>query len=214
MIQGSGPAWREPGLTCPNVSPIGCSREGLRTADPNHPGIRRGAPRAVVRGAAVRTTGRRSSEPSGVFHYYLGAKYFNEIGPFDLYSCALAADSEHAVWDATTLVRDLHSYTLVPAWTLSCPRAPFTAERWHAFTHDVALLTDTDTAAAFAGAVTDKGYNASPFFSSVFGRIAAAVPIGEQPHAPAAVQSRHPLEWPCRIGLVWYSYRRHDARVS
>jgi hypothetical protein len=60
-------------------------------------------------------------EPAGVFHYYLGAKYANEIGPFDLYACALAADSEHAVWDADTLVRDLRTYRLVPAGTLQCP---------------------------------------------------------------------------------------------
>lgn len=143
-------------------------------------------------------------EPPGVFHYYLGAKYANEVGPFDLYACAMAADSEHAVWGATTLVRDLHSYTLVPAWTLNCPREHFTAQRWHTFTKDVALLTGTDTAAAFAGAVTDKGYNATPFFSSVFGRIAAAVPI-EGKRTRLLLFNLDILLVAVSIGLVWYS---------
>ncbi len=143
-------------------------------------------------------------EPSGVFHYYIGAKYVNEIGPFDLYGCALAADSEHAVWDATTLVRDLHSYRLVPAWTLNCPRGHFTAERWYAFRHDVALVTAMDTTAAFAGAVTDKGYNATPFFSSVFGRLATAVPIDGR-RTRLLLFNLDILLVAGSIGLVWYS---------
>jgi hypothetical protein len=142
-------------------------------------------------------------EPAGVFHYYLGAKYANEIGPFDLYACALAADDEHAVWDADTWVRDLHTYQLVPAWTLHCPRERFTPQRWNAFAHDVALLTGTDTPVAFTGAVTDKGYNATPLFSRVFGRIAAIVPV-DRLRARIVLFNLDILFVAVSIGIVWY----------
>ena len=143
-------------------------------------------------------------EPAGVFHYYLGAKYANEIGPFDLYACAVAADDEHAVWDSDTLVRDLHTYMLVPAWVLHCPRDRFTPERWSAFTHDVAVLTKTDAPVAFTGAVTDKGYNATPLFSRVFGQIASIVPVDRE-HARIVLFNLDILFVAASIGIVWYS---------
>jgi hypothetical protein len=112
-------------------------------------------------------------EVGAVFHYYLGAKYFNEIGPFDLYACAIAADGETSqVWDAETPVRDLHIYTVVRADSLWCPRERFTSQRWAAFLRDVSWITATATPAKRASIVTDKGYNATPFFSVVFGQVA------------------------------------------
>jgi hypothetical protein len=143
-------------------------------------------------------------EPAGVFHYYLGAKYATEVGPFDLYACAMAADGEHAVWDADTLVRDLRTYRLVPAWTQRCPRDRFTPQRWNAFAHDVVLLTGLDTPVAFAGAVTDKGYNATPLFSSVFGRLAALVPV-DRARTRVVLFNLDILFVAFSIGIVWYS---------
>jgi hypothetical protein len=117
-------------------------------------------------------------EPRAVLHYYLGAKYFNEIGPFDLYGCVFAADGETTnIWAADTPVRDLHDYTLVPAIATSCPRERFSAERWTAFLRDVSWITGTATPADFALALTDKGYNATPFFSRVFGQVIDAATL-------------------------------------
>ena len=116
-------------------------------------------------------------EPRAVFHYYLGAKYFNEIGPFDFYGCAIAADREgNQMWGPETPVRDLHTYAMVRARWVSCPRDRFTAERWAAFVQDVAWFTQTATPADWALALTDKGYNATPFFSEVFGQLADRAP--------------------------------------
>jgi len=143
-------------------------------------------------------------EPAGVFHYYLGAKYANEIGPFDLYACALSADGDHAVWDDGTLVRDLRTYRLVPAWALPCPRDRFTPQRWKAFAHDVMRLTGTGTLAAFTGAVTDKGYNATPLFSRVFGWIAAAAPLDRE-RTRLVLFNLDILFIAVSIGIVWYS---------
>jgi hypothetical protein len=152
-------------------------------------------------------------EPAGVFHYYLGAKYASEIGPFDLYACALAADSEHAVWDAGTLVRDLRTYSLVPAWTLHCPRDRFSPQRWKAFAHDVMFLTDTGTLAAFTGAVTDKGYNATPLFSRAFGRIAEAAPLDRE-RTRLVLFNLDILFVAVSIGIVWYSAGATQALLT
>jgi hypothetical protein len=124
---------------------------------------------------ALQNPGNRPAffEPAGVLHYYLGAKYFDELGPFDLYACAIAADRQASqVWFDEVQVRDLHTYRLTAANTRSCPRSRFTPARWAAFVTDVSWITDTATTAEWASAVTDKGYNATPFFSVVFGQVA------------------------------------------
>ena len=111
-------------------------------------------------------------EPRAVFHYYLGAKYFNEVGPFDLYGCVIAADREtNRMWRPETPVRNLHTYVIVPAVSLFCQRGRFTNERWTSFAQDVAWFTQKATPADWASALTDKGYNATPFFSAVFGQV-------------------------------------------
>lgn len=112
-----------------------------------------------------------------VFHYYLGAKYFEEIGPFDLYACALEADVGDRIWPSGTMVRDLNSYALVPKETLVCPREAWSESRWDAFVDDVSTITDMVPAPYWGEVVRDKGYNASPFFSTVFGGLANLVPI-------------------------------------
>lgn len=147
-------------------------------------------------------------EPWGVFHYYLGAKYFNEIGPFDLYACAIAADGETSrIWAAEKPVRDLRTYTTVRADTLSCPLERFTPQRWAAFAHDVSWITATSTPADWASAVTDKGYNATPFFSVVFGQVAhvATVLRMEGEHRRFIVFNLDVIFLAISIWIVWNS---------
>lgn len=99
----------------------------------------------------------------GIFHYYLGAKYLNELGYFDLYRCALATDASTDVWQTTTTARDLYSYRFVTRPNLGdCPRQRFTSARWHAFTQDVHSITQHAPAAYWAQVVTDKGFNPPP----------------------------------------------------
>ena len=121
--------------------------------------------------AVLQHPGYESSffEPRAIFHYYLGAKYFNEIGPFDLYACAIAANRDTTqIWSAATPVRDLHTYALVPVNSLVCPRERFTPQRWAAFLRDFSWIIGTARPDEWALALTDKGYNATPFFSQVF----------------------------------------------
>jgi hypothetical protein len=117
-------------------------------------------------------------EPRAIFHYYLGAKYYNEIGPFDLYACAVAADRETTqIWNVLTPVRDLHTYALAQVDPSACPRDRFTAQRWAAFLGDFTWIVGTARSADWGLALTDKGYNATPFFSEVFGDVVHGVTI-------------------------------------
>ncbi len=118
----------------------------------------------------------------GVFHYYLGAKYFSETGYFSLYSCALQADREsegywHRLWE----VRDLRSYRIVPRISLSpCPRANFTPARWSEFSRDVEYFAQLAPPAYFGEVFTDKGFNAPPSWVAIAKPLAQAVPLSRK----------------------------------
>src|SRR5205085_970980 len=68
------------------------------------------------------------------FHYYLGAKYFDELGYDHLYECAAAARKESGE-PPPAVIRDLTSRELVPvdaAAQLEVCRGRFTPARWSA----------------------------------------------------------------------------------
>lgn len=102
------------------------------------------------------------------FHYYMGGKYFRELGYERLYLCSALADAEDGFLDAGARrrIRDLSSNTLVPAVTaLAEPdrcRRHFTPERWIAFKHDLAWFRARVSPRLWAAAQGDHGYNASP----------------------------------------------------
>ena len=66
----------------------------------------------------------RAYDTWGVFHYYLGAKYFSELGYSNLYPCVLEADAESGGhWKYVVGARDMETYRLVPRNSLPpCPR--------------------------------------------------------------------------------------------
>ena len=106
------------------------------------------------------------------FHYYVGAKYFPELGYTGLYECASLAEAEQGFRRRVELrkIRDLRKNELVPArYVLEDPERlkqgftrPFTAERWDAFKHDTAYFRDRDGVEAWERMLQDNGYNPSP----------------------------------------------------
>jgi hypothetical protein len=114
------------------------------------------------------------------FHYYLGAKYFQELGYFDLYGCALAADREtDRRWPPDMIVRDLRTYQMVRIDAVPpCPRGRFSAERWASFRNDVALLLRQDLDDFRLDVVWDKGYNATPVGAAIAAYVANRVSLG------------------------------------
>jgi len=121
----------------------------------------------------------KSYEVPAVFHYYLGAKYFSEVGYFNLQTCALEADGEGAgYWYRITEARDMETYRIVPRSSLPpCPRTNFTPERWSEFRRDVEYFASLAPAYPFASALNDKGFNPPPSWVAVAKPLAQALPI-------------------------------------
>ena len=116
-----------------------------------------------------------------LFHYYLGSKYFPELGYFGLYTCSVqAVIGEGALPAELTEITDLRSKRRRPAAEVmaAAPRCrdAFTPARWNAFGADLerfhALLGDS----GFHRVVRDHGYNPSPAWTLVGRTLASAVP--------------------------------------
>jgi hypothetical protein len=102
------------------------------------------------------------------FHYYMGGKYFRELGYYRLYDCTLIADAE-ALGSAAvqqTAVRDLRTNELKPAAEVFRHRdvckERFTRERWRAFARDVTFFRPLLPPARWLALRTDHGYNPPP----------------------------------------------------
>ena len=117
-----------------------------------------------------------------VYHYYLGAKYFDELGYHDLYTATLAADHGSAsYWRRIDRVRDLRTYTVEPRAVAARgydPEENFSGQRWQAFRDDVTALQTQRPARSWRGVFVDRGYNPSPFWTvigeALAGRFAAS----------------------------------------
>ena len=143
---------------------------------------------ALAYGGALReavTKPYGKTDAWGVFHYYLGAKYFSELDYTSFYACVLAADLDGArVWDARAKVRDLSTYAIVGRDDIApCPRDRFSPPRWSAFVKDVTALQSMLPESERAAVLTDKGFNPPPSWSVLAGWVANHVPLD---HARAA----------------------------
>ena len=109
------------------------------------------------------------------FHYYVGAKYFPELGYTGLYECANVAEAEQGFRSRVELrkIRDLTKNELVPAkYVLEDPERykkgftrPFTPARWNEFKQDCAYFRDRAGIATWERIVQDNGYNPSPVWN-------------------------------------------------
>jgi hypothetical protein len=122
------------------------------------------------------------------FHYYLGSKYFGEVGYLGLYDCTALADLEIAREDQVlprvgTYVRDLSDVltdkTTVEAMAhcTSELRPRFTEPRWASFKHDLRELRRLVPDDWWLGAVSDAGFNPPPSWVVLSSAVANAIPI-------------------------------------
>ncbi len=129
-------------------------------------------------------TGYDYIRPWNGFHYYLGAKYFKELGYFDLYNCALEADKEgNNVWNEVAQVRNLDDYQLIDRLQLpDCPRSKFSNQRWWEFKQDVRFWQQLAGAEGdfWQGVFEDKGYNPSLVWTLIGGSLANRVSLDDE----------------------------------
>jgi hypothetical protein len=120
-----------------------------------------------------------------MFHYYLGSKYFDELGYYELYNAVIIADAEQDnALVGIPFYTDLRTYQ-------NTQREPilgdagriknlFSKERWHAFKEDVSFFkkaTHKPNSMGLAFLLMDHGYNASPVSTFVLGMLTNAVPV-------------------------------------
>jgi hypothetical protein len=117
------------------------------------------------------------------FHYYVGAKYFDELGYSRLYDCMLVADFEAGQTDLReTHMRNLSTNRIeTAARVLDRPglcKRHFSGERWQEFTEDVAWFRKRMGRYHWRRLRTDHGYNPPPTWTLVGGGLANTLPVG------------------------------------
>lgn len=113
--------------------------------------------------------GRLRIHPSDSFHYFVGPKYFPELGYFDLYTCVAQAERENGRGAdlARFYLRDLHDNRLRPAAAMADPGprcgGRFSASRWRAFREDVDRYRSLyPQRLPLLRTIADHGYNGTP----------------------------------------------------
>jgi len=119
-----------------------------------------------------------------VAHYYLGSKYFDELGYEGLYTAMLRAEAEAYQDRFTTLeARDLATNELVHIRALLVRsdevKSAFTPERWEDFKQDVALFREW-LGPQYKSLFVDHGFNPTPLWPVLGGALANLVPAGSR----------------------------------
>lgn len=106
-----------------------------------------------------------------VFHYYLGAEYYPELGYYDLYPATLRADREGKnAFAQVQRVRNQSTYEVEDralAESRFLPTTRFSPARWRDFVADVAALSAHEETRDWTRIFADRGFNATPFWASV-----------------------------------------------
>jgi hypothetical protein len=114
------------------------------------------------------------------FHYYVGTKYFAELGHVGLYGATLHADREDVpeAFRPDAPMRDLATNTqTVRGDAYAAGRAVrerFAPERWQAFKRDVGVIREANPAELWheRGYLHDHGYNGTPLATWLLGSLA------------------------------------------
>lgn len=106
-----------------------------------------------------------------VYHYYLGSKYFEELGYQNLYVASLQADEEGKnYWKNIGRVRNMNTYEVESrsaAINQYDSAEHFTPERWNDFQTDIEALQRKLFPDAWESIFIDRGYNPSPLWTAV-----------------------------------------------
>ncbi|MBI4718546.1 MAG: hypothetical protein HY763_12125 [Planctomycetes bacterium] len=117
-------------------------------------------------------------------HYYMGSKYYDELGYWELYPALLAADDEDQRYFTRIGIREYRDHAtqiLVSVDQAKAAgteiRARFTAERWKAFQHDVRCFAVLIPVPEWRILFGDRGYNATPVARLFHACISNRVPV-------------------------------------
>jgi hypothetical protein len=121
------------------------------------------------------------------YHYYLGSKYFKEVGYKRLYECTAIAEVElgrrQAV--ANREIRDLRVNLIKPVkdtYILTDPgqcKDHFATERWEAFKRDVSWFQSVAAGSYWENMQKDHGYNPPPVWTMAGKFFGSFAPAGD-----------------------------------
>ncbi|MBI5220792.1 MAG: DUF2029 domain-containing protein [Candidatus Liptonbacteria bacterium] len=167
------------------------------------------------------STGLRTFHYHDIYHYALGAKYFQELGYYSLYDCTYVAlrdlSARGVSIPSITDIRSLQNPDVsLPAGQVydlkqnEC-RARFAPERWRAFQSDLKVFLDLGWQDQWWRVMLfDLGFNPPPTWNLIMGRLINLVPIN-----PASL-SLLPfwdmlLIFPVAGYLIWRSFGAYPA---
>ncbi|MFZ5469512.1 MAG: hypothetical protein ACOZIN_08755 [Myxococcota bacterium] len=154
------------------------------------------------------------------YHYYLGAKYFPELGYELLYDCTVVADAEaggarlaHAKRRIITDLRtnEMVRTTEVLAHPERC-KASFSPERWSAFEKDVDFFRARESTDRWEKIQHDHGYNATPVWTAL-GYLLTNLGPASTPQV-VALNLFDPLYLMLMALLVWWAFGWRVAAVA
>ncbi|APV51289.1 hypothetical protein BWI17_17315 [Betaproteobacteria bacterium GR16-43] len=117
------------------------------------------------------------------FHYYMGSKYFPELGYERLYLCTIVVEAERG-FTSTRTIRDLRNNEQVRTYSVrndpeAC-KAHFTPERWTSFRRDMAFFHGRESERRWSRILNDHGYNATPVWNALGQTLANTGPATAQ----------------------------------
>jgi hypothetical protein len=117
-----------------------------------------------------------------LYHYYLGPKYFNELGHTGLYEATVVAARQARLGlKATDPIRDLNDYSGALAGRVKNDNEyvrRFTPERWRDFRAAVVFFHVHAGPEWFRRMILDHGYNGTPVLTLFGSPLAHLVPVG------------------------------------
>ncbi len=119
------------------------------------------------------------------YHYYMGAKYFPQVGYTGLYDCTAQADIDDGLSEQTlhARMRSLRTNLLLPTTEVlkdSQCKQQFTSEGWDAFRRDVSWFRLRMAPARWLELRQDHGYNGTPVWRLLPAAIISILPLTDQ----------------------------------
>lgn len=149
-----------------------------------------------------------------VYHYYLGAKYFEELGYVGLYDATLRADSEgEGYWREIRRVRNLETYEVEDRNRSADrfdPSEVFEPARWQEFRRDVEGLAHHRSPPRWTGIFVDRGYNGTPLWTVVGSTLTRFAPADR----PVALKILCSLDLALLIATFWLLWRTFGTRAA
>ena len=132
----------------------------------------------------------RGFATSDNYHYYLGSKYFPELGYFGLYECSLFVLTERGlppVRGANAQARNLRNMKVEPVDVITqmgadCPER-FTEERWESFGDEMEFFSTQWPRHLGNATFLDHGYHPTPAWTLIGGHVGNATDLDDSTSA-------------------------------